>query len=52
MSPAKGPWALTAFARNVFNTKYDLTRNFFLPLIDIAAPGQPATYGVRAQYRF
>ncbi len=52
LSPAQGPWALTAFARNVFNTKYDLTRNFFLPLIDIAAPGQPATYGLRAQYRF
>ncbi len=52
LSPAKGPWALTAFARNVFNTKYDLTRNFFLPLIDIAAPGEPATYGLRAQYRF
>lgn len=52
VSPAKGPWALTAFARNVFDKKYDLTRNFFLPLIDIAAPGEPATYGVRAQYRF
>ncbi|RRN64424.1 TonB-dependent receptor [Caulobacter sp. 602-1] len=52
LSPARGPWALTAFARNVFNTRYDLTRNFFLPLIDVAAPGRPATYGVRAQYRF
>jgi iron complex outermembrane receptor protein len=52
LSPAKGPWALTAFAHNVFNTRYDLTRNFFLPLIDIAAPGQPATYGVRVNYAF
>lgn len=52
LSPARGPWALTAFARNIFNTRYDLTRNFFLPLIDIAAPGRPATYGLRAQYRF
>ena len=52
LTPSTGPWALTLFGRNVFNEKYDLTRNFFLPYIDIAAPGEPATWGVRASLKY
>jgi len=56
--PQDGPWAATIWARNVFNEKYDVTRNFFLPdatftkNIDIAQPGAPRTYGVRLSYAY
>ena len=52
LTPATGPWAISVFGRNVFNEKYDLTRNFFLPYIDIAAPGEPATWGLRASLKY
>jgi hypothetical protein len=32
--------------RNIFNEKYDLTRNFFTSA-DIAQPARPVSYGVR-----
>jgi outer membrane receptor protein involved in Fe transport len=51
LKPVSGPWAVSVFARNLFNEKYDLTRNFFLGGIDIAAPGAPATYGIRLTYK-
>jgi len=35
------------FGRNIFGQKYDLEHNFFLGRINIAAPGAPATFGVR-----
>jgi iron complex outermembrane recepter protein len=46
-SPNNGPWSIGVWGRNIFDTEYDLTRNFFLPGINIAAPGRPATFGVR-----
>lgn len=52
VTPANGPWTVSLFGRNVFNEKYDLTRNFFLPFIDIAAPGEPATWGLRASLKY
>lgn len=52
LSPAKGPWTLTLWGRNVFDTKYDLTRNFFLPGISIAAPGESATWGGRVSLAY
>ena len=47
-----GPWSLGVYARNLFNQHYDLTRNFFLGGIDIAAPGRPRSVGVRGRYSF
>ena len=52
LTPSTGPWAISIFGRNVFNEKYDLTRNFFLPFIDIAAAGEPATWGLRASLKY
>jgi outer membrane receptor protein involved in Fe transport len=52
LRPNNGPWAVSLWARNLFDERYDLTRNFFLGGIDIAAPGQPATYGVRLNYKY
>ena len=51
LSPNEGPWEAAIYLRNVFNEKYDLTRNFFTSA-DIAQPGRPRTYGVRLSYRY
>ena len=48
----KGPWSVGLYARNLFDQHYDLTRNFFLGGIDIAAPGRPRSFGVRGRYSF
>ena len=50
--PVGGRWSLGLYGRNITGTRYDLTRNFFLTGIDIAAPGAPATFGGRATYRY
>ena len=50
--PAAGPWSVGVWGRNITGARYDLTRNFFLPNIDIAAPGAPATFGGRVSYRY
>ncbi|MGC1301243.1 MAG: TonB-dependent receptor [Caulobacteraceae bacterium] len=51
-SPNDGPWSIGLWGRNITGTRYDLTRNFFLSGIDIAAPGAPATFGARVSYRY
>jgi iron complex outermembrane receptor protein len=51
-SPNDGPWSLGLWGRNITGTRYDYTRNFFLPGVDIAAPGAPATFGARVSYRY
>ncbi|KQV56786.1 MULTISPECIES: TonB-dependent receptor [unclassified Caulobacter] len=52
IQPKDGPWSLGLWGRNVFNEKYDVTRNYFLTSAKIGAAGRPATYGVRASYAF
>jgi len=52
LAPAAGPWSLGLYVRNLTDVRYDLTRNFFLGGIDIAAPGRPRSFGVRGTYRF
>jgi outer membrane receptor protein involved in Fe transport len=52
LTPHAGRWSVALWGRNIFNEKYDLTRNFFLPGISIAAPGEPATYGVRVGLKY
>jgi iron complex outermembrane receptor protein len=53
VSPASGaPWTLTLWGRNIFDKAYDVTRNFFLPTAEIAQAGEPATFGIRASYKF
>jgi iron complex outermembrane receptor protein len=51
-APAQGSWSVSLWVRNLTNTQYDLTRNFFLPPISIAAPGAPRTAGIRVDLRF
>lgn len=50
LRPEEGGWSAGLYGRNIFNTDYDNTRNFFLPNANIASPGRPATYGVRLTY--
>jgi outer membrane receptor protein involved in Fe transport len=52
VSPSNGWWSIGVYGRNIFDKKYDLTRNFFLGGIDIAAPGRPASYGVRLRVKY
>jgi outer membrane receptor protein involved in Fe transport len=53
LSPAAGaPWEFTLWGRNIFNRSYDVTRNFFLPGTDVAQAGEPATFGVRVNYKY
>jgi iron complex outermembrane recepter protein len=50
--PANRRWSLGLYGRNITGTRYDLTRNFFLDGINIAAPGAPATFGGRVSYSY
>lgn len=50
LRPEEGGWSAGLYGRNIFNTDYDNTRNFFLPNANIASPGRPASYGVRLTY--
>lgn len=52
LTPDNGPWEVSLFGRNIFDQKYDLERNFFLGGINIAAPGTPATIGIRASVKY
>jgi iron complex outermembrane receptor protein len=53
LSPASGePWTVTLWGRNIFNKAYDVTRNFFLPSAEVAQAGEPATFGVRFNYKY
>ena len=52
VSPAQGKWSLGVFVDNVFDTKYDLTRNFFIPQANVADPGRPRTVGARVTASF
>jgi outer membrane receptor protein involved in Fe transport len=54
LSPSQGNWSVALWGRNLFNTEYDETRNFFIGsggLADIAAPGKVGTYGIRLAFQ-
>ena len=53
LSPSSGgSWTFTLWGRNIFNRSYDVTRNFFLPGTDVAQAGEPATFGIRINYKY
>ena len=52
LSPAHGNWTFGVFLDNAFDTKYDLTRNFFIPEASIADPGRPRSFGARLTASF
>ena len=52
LTPENAPWSVALFGHNIFDQKYDTTRNFFLTGIDIAQRGEPATVGVRVSLKY
>lgn len=46
-APANDRWSVKIFGQNIFNKRYDVTRNFFVAGNNIALAGRPATWGVR-----
>ncbi|EGD58700.1 TonB-dependent receptor [Novosphingobium nitrogenifigens DSM 19370] len=52
LRPAEGKWSVGLYGRNIFNTRYDLVRNYFLPNARVAQPGRPGTYGIQLGYHF
>jgi iron complex outermembrane recepter protein len=53
ISREDAPWEVGLWARNLADTVYDETRNFFAgrDVTPIAAPGMPRTFGVRVSYK-
>ncbi len=47
LAPQNGRWNVALFGENIFNRRYDVTRNFFVGGDNIALAGMPATWGVR-----
>jgi len=47
--PSSHKWTAALWGRNIFDKKYDLTRNFFTSS-NVYQPGRPATYGVRVSF--
>jgi outer membrane receptor protein involved in Fe transport len=52
LAPRSGPWTVTAWGRNIFNKYYYTTRNFFLPTAEVGQAGEPATFGLRFNYKY
>ena len=50
--PDNSHFAFSVYGHNVFDTKYDVTRNYFLPSSRVGWAGRPATWGVRLQYTY
>ncbi len=59
VGPTSAPWHVNLWVHNLFDKKYDLTRNFFgnrpggtADDLNVAAAGQPRTVGVQLSYAF
>ncbi|MBS0613852.1 MAG: TonB-dependent receptor [Proteobacteria bacterium] len=53
LAPSEGKsWSAGLWVHNVFGTRYDVTKNFFLPGSFVALAGQPTTVGIQASYSF
>lgn len=50
--PTDGNWAVTLYGKNIFDKKYDVTRNYFVPQSSIGVLGEPASFGVRVKYTY
>ncbi|MCX7059109.1 MAG: TonB-dependent receptor, partial [Proteobacteria bacterium] len=53
LSPqAEASWGVSLWVRNLTDQKYYLTKNYFLPNTNVAAAGEPTTFGVRLKWSF
>ena len=51
-APTDGKWSVSLWGRNIFDRRYDITRNFFLPTSEVALAGEPATFGIRFNIKY
>jgi outer membrane receptor protein involved in Fe transport len=51
-TPAGARWTAGLWVHNLFDKQYDLTRNFFVPGVNVADPGRPRSVGGRLTYAF
>jgi len=51
VKPEEGNWAVTLYGKNVLNTSYDVTRNYFTES-SIGVRGEPAAAGVRLKVEY
>jgi outer membrane receptor protein involved in Fe transport len=51
-APLDARWSATFYVRNLFDKRYDLTRNFFDLPLPVAAAGAPRTAGLQVRYEF
>jgi iron complex outermembrane recepter protein len=52
LTPKDSGWGLSLFGQNLTNTRYDVTRNYFVDGDNVALAGMPATWGIRATANF
>ncbi|HEY2049862.1 MAG TPA: TonB-dependent receptor [Caulobacteraceae bacterium] len=52
LTPPGGKWTVALWIHNLFNKEYDLTRNFFVPGVNVADPGPPRMIGGRITWAF
>lgn len=52
VKPDNGPWSLTLWGRNILDSRYDITRNYFVSGDNIGVAGEPATFGFTASVKF
>ncbi len=58
IAPSGSPWQVALSVQNLFDKQYDLTRNFFgnrpgtQDDLNVAAAGQPRSYGVTLSYAY
>lgn len=52
LTPKDARWTVAVFGKNIFNKRYDVTRNFFISGDHVALAGMPATWGVRVSGSF
>ncbi|MEM9965831.1 MAG: TonB-dependent receptor [Asticcacaulis sp.] len=50
--PQDSKFGFALYGRNIFDTEYDVTRNYFLPNARVGWAGRPASWGVRIQYNY
>jgi outer membrane receptor protein involved in Fe transport len=52
LTPPNAKWTLGVWCQNLFDTRYDLVKNFFIPGDNVASPGPPRTVGGRLTLAF
>jgi outer membrane receptor protein involved in Fe transport len=52
LTPPGGRWSAGIWCNNLFDRRYDIVKNFFIPGVNVAEPGAPREVGGRLTYAF